>query len=90
MNAVNDCIENLRYFLDTVDKYLRSLEILGQNVNQAAFVSVIKSELPSIVIRQSELQKKTSSKWTVQSLCELLREYVTAYERVSKAEGESF
>ena len=90
MNAVNDCVENLRYFLDTVDKHLRSLEILGQNVNQAAFVSVIKSELPSIVIWQCELQKKTSSKWTVQSLRELLREYVTAYERVSKAEGESF
>ena len=47
----------LRHFLDTIEKHLRSLEVLGQNIEQDVFISMIKSRLPKDILLQMELKK---------------------------------
>ena len=45
-----DTTESLRSFLNEIQRHLRSLEVLNQDVNQAVFVSMIKSKLPTKVL----------------------------------------
>ena len=51
----NTNVDSLRVFLDTVERHIRSLEVLEENVNQHVFVSMIRSKLPTEVLRQLEL-----------------------------------
>ncbi|XP_053380526.1 uncharacterized protein LOC128548911 [Mercenaria mercenaria] len=76
--------ESLRILLDKVEKHLRSLEVLHQNINQDVFVSMIRSKLPQHVLLQLEIQKGTVDKWTVSILRDKLRCYVTAREKAEK------
>ena len=80
LKQANDTVKSLRKFHDTVLKHLRSLEVLGQDINQEIFVSMIKLKLPSDVIRHLEIQKGVESKWTVIKLLDLLQEYVCVCE----------
>ena len=48
-------IHSLRLFLDKVQRHLRSLEVLKQDINQDVFVSMIKAKLPQAVILQLEV-----------------------------------
>ena len=75
-------IESLRWFMDTVNKHLRSLEVLNENTDQHVFVSMITSKLPAEVMRQMELHKGSKTPWTVHKLREELREYILACEKV--------
>ena len=52
----------LRHFLDTIDRHLRSLEVLAQNMEQDVSISMIKSNLPRDVLLQMELRK--DPEWT--------------------------
>ncbi|XP_060579216.1 uncharacterized protein LOC132736151 [Ruditapes philippinarum] len=83
LRSANDSVESLRQLCDSVERHLRSLEALGQNVNQDLFVSVLKSKLPSNVLRQLEIKKGSSKKWTIVLLRGMIIEYVTACERAS-------
>ena len=76
--------ESLRYFLDTVERHLRSLEFLHQNVDQDVFISMIRSKLPKDVLLQLELQKRGVLEWTVVSLREGLRAFIIARERTEQ------
>ncbi|CAC5373097.1 unnamed protein product [Mytilus coruscus] len=75
-------------FLDKVNRHLRSLDVLKQDVNQDIFVSMVKSKLPEQVLLQLEIQKGATEKWTVKILCERLRDYVVAREKSDKTETE--
>lgn len=44
--APSNRTESLRLFLDSVERHLRSLEVLGQDINQNVFISMIKSKQP--------------------------------------------
>ncbi|XP_070571139.1 uncharacterized protein [Ptychodera flava] len=46
---------SLRTLYDGIEKHLRSLEAIGQDVNQDIFVSIITSKLPKEVLFQLEL-----------------------------------
>lgn len=81
LNAPNNTTANLRIFLDAVEKHLRSLEVLNQDVNQNVFISIIKSKLPQDVLVQLELRRQSDSEWTVFSLRACLRAYIVARER---------
>ena len=90
MKSASDSVDSLRCLLDGVDKHLRSLDVLGQNINQDLFVSIIKSKLPSSVIRHLEIKKGIESKWTVLLLKELLKEYVVACEKAKTDSDKAF
>ncbi|KAH3809769.1 hypothetical protein DPMN_138148 [Dreissena polymorpha] len=59
-------VESLRSFMDNIEKHLRSLEVLGENVNQNLFVSMI-TKLPEGVLRQLEISKGADVEWEVKS-----------------------
>ncbi|XP_060575739.1 uncharacterized protein LOC132733143 [Ruditapes philippinarum] len=77
---IDNTHENLRMFLDSIEKHLRSLEVLKEDINQHVFVSMIRSKLPKEVLRQLELMKGPTDKWTVDLLRETLHSYVIACE----------
>ncbi|XP_045176576.2 uncharacterized protein LOC123537084 [Mercenaria mercenaria] len=82
--SVRNTIESLRYFLDKMEKHLRSLQVLHQDIEQYVFVSMIKRKLPADVLLQLEIQKGAENKWTVTKLRNLLKEFITAKEASEK------
>ncbi|XP_053372924.1 uncharacterized protein LOC128546434 [Mercenaria mercenaria] len=42
--------DSLRNLLDTVERHIRSLEVLEQNVNQDVFVSMVRTKIPENVL----------------------------------------
>ncbi|XP_062602802.1 uncharacterized protein LOC134264528 [Saccostrea cucullata] len=59
---------SLRRLFDDLEKHMRSLEALEQDVNQDVFVSMIITKLPKEARLQLEIQKGKKEKWTVQKL----------------------
>ena len=59
---------SLRNLLDTMERHIRSLEVLKQNTNQDLFVSMIRAKLPEEVLLQLEILNGAKNKWTVESL----------------------
>lgn len=60
--AVNNTTSNIKMFLDNVERHLRSLEVLKQDVNQDMFVSMVRSRLPEDVMFQLEIAKGSKTK----------------------------
>lgn len=77
--------EDLRIFVDKIEKNIRSLEVLNQNGNQDVFVAIIKKKLPPDVLLQLEFLKGADNKWSVPKLRELLRQYITARENTEQS-----
>ena len=65
---------------DMIEKHLRSLKALGENVDQPHFVFLIKSKLPKTVISRMEEYKDVEEKWTVESIRKALKRYICAQE----------
>ena len=70
----------LRETYDTIEKHLRSLKALNENVNQPHFGFVIKSKLPKIVMARMEEFKDMEEKWTVESIRKAFKRYICAQE----------
>ena len=66
-------------FLYKIERNLRSLEALNQNIDQDVFISMITTKLPEAVLVQLEIQKG-SDRWTVDKLRDLLKSYIAARE----------
>jgi len=81
LQPASNTTSSLRLFHDNINKNLRSLEVLHQDVNQDVFVSIVTSKLPQDVLLQLEIQKGSTAKWTIKGLCERLLGYVNARER---------
>lgn len=77
---------SLRALYDKFETHLRSLEALGQDIDQAVFISLITSKLPKEVLTHLEIQKGAKTKWNIQKLREMLENYIVAKE---KAEQQS-
>ncbi|XP_052771144.1 uncharacterized protein LOC128210829 [Mya arenaria] len=84
LEPAKNTTESLRYFLDTVERHLRSLEVLKENLDQHVFVSMIRNKLPSEVLLQLEILKGSENKWTVMKLRDLLRQYIVSKEKAEK------
>ena len=69
---------------DKIEKHLRSLEALDQDINQDVFIAMITSKIPREVLIQLEIQKGARTKWTVHVLRELFNDYVAARERAEQ------
>ena len=65
---------------DMIEYHLRSLKALGENVDQAHFVFLIKSKLPKMVISRMEEYKEMEEKWTLESIRKALKRYICAQE----------
>lgn len=57
--------ESLRLLYDQIEKQLRSLEALQQDISQEVFISMITAKLPKDVLIQPAIQKGAKNKWTV-------------------------
>lgn len=79
--------KGLRGLYDHIEKHLRSLEALEQNIDQDIFISMITSKIPKEVLIQLELQKGARNKWSVKELRELFNNYVAARERAEQNHG---
>ncbi|XP_060555433.1 uncharacterized protein LOC132716224 [Ruditapes philippinarum] len=84
MQPASNKVESFRCLSDKVERHLRSLEVLKQNVDQDIFVSILRSKLPEDVLIQLEIQKGVDVKWTVTRLNKQLQEYLVARERAVK------
>ena len=73
--------KGLRSLYNQIEKHLRSLKALEQDINQDIFISMITSKLPKDVLFQLEVQKGARAKWTVNELRERLNDYAAARER---------
>ena len=56
-----------------IEKHLRSLKALGENVDQPHFGFLIKSKLPTMVNSRMEEYKDMEDKWTVESIRKALK-----------------
>ena len=70
----------LRETYDMIEKHLRSLKALGENVDQPHFVFLTKSKLPETVISWMEEYKDMEEKWTVESIRKAFKRYICAQE----------
>ena len=52
---------SLRAMYDAIEKYLRSLHSLGEDINQRQIVSLIRIKLPKVVTVRLEQQKGTEN-----------------------------
>ena len=75
---------SLRALYDQIEKNLRSLEALKQDINQNVFISMVTSKIPKNVLIQLELQKGSKCEWSVSKLRELFNEYISARERAEQ------
>ncbi|XP_074641202.1 uncharacterized protein LOC141898948 [Tubulanus polymorphus] len=78
----------LRQPLDNIERHLRSLEVLKQDVNQSVFVSIIMSKLPKACLVTIEIQKEKDEKWTVKSLRESLDNFISAREVAERNQND--
>ena len=79
---------SLRFLLDTMERHIRSLVVLKQNINQDVFVSMIRAKLPEEVLLQFEILNGAKNKWTVESLRARIDEYVTAREHAERKDDK--
>ena len=73
-------VSKLRQCYDAIERHLRSLEAVGENINHRHFVAMILEKLPQQVRCQLYMQKPEEQEWTVSSLLKLLGKYISAME----------
>ena len=71
-----------------MERHIRSLEVLKQNIYQDVFVSMIRAKLPEEVLLQFEILNETKNKWTVESLRGRIDEYITAHEHAERKDDK--
>lgn len=81
LQVANNNTHSLRLFLDRIQRHLRSLEVLKQDINQDVFVSMVKAKLPQEVLLQLEIMNGADNEWNTVKLIETLRSYVKAREK---------
>ncbi|VDI78452.1 Hypothetical predicted protein [Mytilus galloprovincialis] len=79
LSCASNRTSELRFLYVKIERNLRSLEALNQNIDQDVFISMITTKLPEAVLVQLEIQKG-SDRWTVDKLRDLLKSYIAARE----------
>lgn len=89
LQPANNKTYSLRFFLDKIQRHLRSLEVLEQDINQDVFVSMVKAKLPQEVLLQLEIMNGANNKWTTLKLIETLRDYAREKSEMKSKPTES-
>lgn len=84
LKSAQNTPRGLRSLYDQIEKHLRSLQALEQDIDQDVFISMITSKIPKEVLIQLEIQKGACNKWTVKELRELFKQYIAARERAEQ------
>ena len=71
---------SLRQCYDAMERHLRSLEAVGENIDHRYFVAIISEKLPQKVLYQLYMLKGDNEEWTVSKLRQLLGKHITALE----------
>ena len=87
LKSASNTVRRLRGIYNDIEKHLRSLLALEQDINQDIFISIITTKLPKDVLIQLEVQKRARNKWTVTELRKRLNDYVAARERAEQQSG---
>ncbi|CAC5425230.1 unnamed protein product [Mytilus coruscus] len=87
LSCASNRTSELRFLFDKIERNLRSLAALNQNIDQDVFISMITTKLPEAVLVQLEIQKG-SDKWTVEKLRDLLKSYIAAREAAESQSKE--
>ena len=82
-------IGKLRHCYDTIERHLRSLEAIGENINHRHFIALILEKLPQRVRYQLYIQKPDGEEWTVTQLRQLLGRYISAMEMAGSESPET-
>jgi hypothetical protein len=69
-------------------KFKKLKQWLKENVNEHAFVSMIRTKLPEDVLRHLEIITGATNEWTVDNLRDHLRDYITACEKSDKGKSD--
>ena len=69
---------------DLIEKHLRSLEALGENIESKILVSLIMAKLPRDVLIHLTDQKNDGDEWTVQLLRDQLHRYISNRENADR------
>ncbi|XP_068692594.1 uncharacterized protein [Montipora foliosa] len=77
----------LRTRYDSIEKHLRSLQALGEDVNTKMLVSLIMTQLPKDVITHLTDHKEDGQEWTVQLLRDKLLRFITNRENAERQCG---
>ena len=72
--------EKLQSTYDSIEKHLRSLEALGENVENNLMMSLLQSKLPKHVLARLEEYKNDDNPWSVGLFRKELKKYTTAQE----------
>ena len=74
----------LRSSYAVIEKHLRSLQALEEDVNTKMLVSLIMTKLPKDVITHLNDQKEDEQEWTVKLLRDKLHRYITNRENAER------
>ena len=83
LTPANNNPRSLRSLFDQIERNVRSLQALKQDIDQDVFVSII-TKIPKDVLIQLEIQKGAKTKWTVTKLRELFNNYIAERERADQ------
>ena len=78
---------SLRQTYDAIERSLRSLEALGENVDHRHFVAMISEKLPQKVMYQLYMLNPDGEEWTVSKLRQMLEKHITALEMAGMVLG---
>ncbi|XP_073249615.1 uncharacterized protein [Porites lutea] len=87
MPASSSSTSALRTRYDSIEKHLRSLQALGEDVNTKMLVSLIMTKLPKDVITHLTDHKEDGQEWTVQLLRDKLHRFITNRENAERQCG---
>ncbi|CAG2200036.1 unnamed protein product [Mytilus edulis] len=89
LQSASNQTTHLRRLYDDLERHLRSLDAMHQDVTQDVFISMITSKLPKEVLIQLEIQKGNNERWTVGKLRQFLNTYITAREAAESQSKET-
>ncbi|XP_071145174.1 uncharacterized protein [Mytilus edulis] len=89
LQSASNQTTHLRRLYDDLERHLRSLDAMHQDVTQDVFISMITSKLPKEVLIQLEIQKGNNERWTVGKLRQFFNNYITAREAAESQSKET-
>ena len=71
---------SLRQCYDMIERNLRSLEAIKEDVNHQHFIALISKKLPPKVLYQLYILQEEAEEWTVAKIRHLLGKHISAME----------
>ena len=66
----------LHHAYDAIEKHLRSLEVINQNVESQLLITMLLSKFPKQVLTQISEKKSDADNWTVSMIRKSLKKYI--------------